>query len=123
VRDEGPESCRAEIEDLVKRVTAEHGARATVDLVNVYPLMATDPEQPIVAAAVAASEEATGRRPVLKAWEFGVNATFMNAAGIPSVGLGPGEEHLAHTPDERVPIAEVLQACRAYALLIERLCA
>jgi putative selenium metabolism hydrolase len=123
VRDEGPESCRAEIEALVERVTAEHGARATVDLVNVYPLMATDPEQPIVAAAVAASEEATGRRPVLKAWEFGVNATFMNAAGIPSVGLGPGEEHLAHTPDERVPIAEVLQACRAYALLIERLCA
>jgi acetylornithine deacetylase/succinyl-diaminopimelate desuccinylase-like protein len=47
----------------------------------------------------------------------------MNAAGIPSVGIGPGDERLAHTPDERVPIAEVLQACRAYALLIERLCA
>jgi putative selenium metabolism hydrolase len=123
VRDERPESCRAEIEALVERVAAEHGARAAVELVNVYPLMATDPEQPIVAAAVAAAEEATGRRPALKAWEFGVNATFMNAAGIPSVGLGPGEEHLAHTPDERVPIAEILQACRAYALLIERLCA
>ena len=85
--------------------------------------MLTEPDQPIVAAASAAVEEATGRRPALKAWQFGVNATFMNAAGIPSVGIGPGDERLAHTPDERVPIAEVLQACRAYALLIERLCA
>jgi putative selenium metabolism hydrolase len=123
VRDETPESCLAAMENLVARVAAEHDARAAVELVNVYPLMATDPEQPIVAAAVAAVEDATGRRPVLKAWQFGVNATFMNAAGIPSVGLGPGDERLAHTPDERVPIAEVLQACRAYALLIERLCA
>jgi putative selenium metabolism hydrolase len=122
-RDETPESCRAAIEELVERVATEHDAQATVELVNVYPLMLTEPDEPIVAAASAAVEEATGRRPTLKAWQFGVNATWMNAAGIPSVGLGPGEEHLAHTPDERVPVAEVLQACRAYALLIERLCA
>ena len=123
VSEETPESCRREIEDLVGRVAAESQTRATVELVNVYPLMLTEPDQPIVAAASAAVEEATGRRPALKAWQFGVNATFMNAAGIPSVGIGPGDERLAHTPDERVPIAEVLQACRAYALLIERLCA
>jgi putative selenium metabolism hydrolase len=122
VRDETPEACRAAIEDLVARVAAEHDTRATVELVNVYPLMATSPDEPIVAAARAAVEAATGRRPALKAWRFGVNATFMNAAGIPSVGLGPGDERLAHTPDERVPVAQVLQACRAYALLIERLC-
>ncbi|HZC28351.1 MAG TPA: M20/M25/M40 family metallo-hydrolase, partial [Gaiellaceae bacterium] len=123
IRDETPDSCRAAIEDLVARVAAENGARATVELVNVYPLMITEPNSPIVAAATAAVEEATGRRPALKAWRFGVNATWMNAAGIPSVGLGPGEEHLAHTPDERVPIGEVLDVCRAYAQLIGRLCA
>jgi succinyl-diaminopimelate desuccinylase len=123
VRDETPESCLAAIEELVANVAAEHAARATVELVNVYPLMITQPDHAIVVAASAAVEEATGRRPTLKAWRFGVNATFMNAAGIPSVGIGPGDERLAHTPDERVPIAEVLQASRAYALLIERLCA
>jgi putative selenium metabolism hydrolase len=123
VREETPDSCLAEIEELVARVAAEHDAGATVELVNVYPLMATDSDEPIVAAAVAAVEEATGRAPSLKAWQFGVNATFMNAAGIPSVGIGPGDERLAHTPEERVPVAQVLQACRAYALLIERLCA
>lgn len=123
VRDETPDGCRAAIEQLVARVAAEHDTRATVELVNVYPLMLTEPDQPIVAAASAAVEAATGRRPELRAWRFGVNATFMNGAGIPSVGVGPGDERLAHTPDERVPIAEVLQACRAYALMIERLCA
>jgi succinyl-diaminopimelate desuccinylase len=123
VRHETPDYCRASIEELVARVAAEHRAHATVELVNVYPLMLTEPDQPIVAAASTAVEGATGTKPTLKAWQFGVNATFMNAAGIPSVGVGPGDERLAHTPDERVPVAEVLQACRAYALLIERLCA
>ena len=123
VRDETPDSCRREIEALVAHVGSETATRATVELVNVYPLMMTAPDEPIVAAAVEAVEGTTGRRPALKAWQFGVNATFMNAAGIPSVGIGPGDERLAHTPDERVPIDEVLQACRAYTLLIERLCA
>jgi putative selenium metabolism hydrolase len=122
VRGETPDSCRAEIEELVARVGAEHEAHATVELVNVYPLMSTEPDHPLVAAACAAVEGATGRRPALKAWGFGVNATFMNAAGIPSVGIGAGDERLAHTPAERVPVGEIVQASRAYALLIERLC-
>lgn len=122
-REETADSCRTAIAELVARVGAERDVRATVELVNVYPLMHTEPDQPIVGAAVEAVETATGRRPALKAWQFGVNATFMNAAGIPSVGVGPGDERLAHTPHERVPIADVLDACRAYALLIERLCA
>jgi putative selenium metabolism hydrolase len=122
IRGETPDSCRIAIEELIARVAAEHGARATVELVNVYPLMMTEPDHPLVSAASAAVEEATGNRPALKAWKFGVNATFMNAAGIPSVGIGAGEERLAHTPDERVPIDAIIQACRAYALLIKRLC-
>ncbi len=123
VRGETPDSCRVEVEELVDRVAAEHGAHATVELVNVYPLMATEPDHPLVRAASAAVEDATGRVPALKAWRFGVNATFMNAAGIPSVGIGAGDERLAHTPAERVPVYEIVQASHAYALLIKRLCA
>ena len=122
VRGETPDSCRIAIEELIASVAAEHGARANVDLVNVYPLMMTEPDHPLVSAASAAVEEATGNRPALTAWKFGVNATFMNAAGIPSVGIGAGDERLAHTPDERVPIEAIVQASRAYALLIKRLC-
>jgi putative selenium metabolism hydrolase len=123
VRGETPDSCRVEVEELVDRVAAEHGARATVELVNVYPLMATDPDHPLVRAASVALEHATGRVPAVKAWRFGVNATFMNAAGIPSVGIGAGDERLAHTPAERVQVCEIVQASHAYAFLIEHLCA
>ena len=101
---ETPDSCRVEIEELVDSVAAEHGADAAVEVANVYPLMRTEPDHLLVRAASAAIEDATGRRPALKAWQFGVNATFMNAAGIPSVGIGAGDERLAHTADERVPI-------------------
>jgi acetylornithine deacetylase/succinyl-diaminopimelate desuccinylase-like protein len=123
VRGETPDSCRVDVEELIDRVAAEHGAHATVELVNVYPLMAIEPDHPLVRAASAAVEDATSRVPTLKAWRFGVNATFMNAAGIPSVGIGAGDERLAHTPAERVPVYEIVQASHAYALLIERLCA
>jgi putative selenium metabolism hydrolase len=123
VRGETPDSCRVEVEELIDRVAAECGAHASVELVNVYPLMATEPDHPLVRAASAAVEDATSRVPALKAWRFGVNATFMNAAGIPSVGIGAGDERLAHTPGERVPVCEIVRASHAYALLIERLCA
>src|SRR5438067_7519594 len=123
VRGEAPDSCRVDVKELVDRVAADHGATATVELVNVYPLMATEPDHPLVRAASAAVEDATSRVPALKAWRFGVNATFMNAAGIPSVGIGAGDERLAHTPAERVPVCEIVQASHAYALLIESLCA
>ncbi|WP_255522497.1 hypothetical protein [Blastococcus sp. TML/C7B] len=36
--------------------------------------------------------------------------------------FGPGDLHLAHGPDERVPIAEVVTAARAFALLALRTC-
>jgi succinyl-diaminopimelate desuccinylase len=122
VRSETPESCRAELERLVERVAAEHASPAKLELVNVYPLMATAADEPIVAAACEAVRAAIGRKPAVRAWRFGVNATWMNAAGIPSVGIGAGDERLAHTPEERVPVDELVQSSRAYAALIERFC-
>jgi succinyl-diaminopimelate desuccinylase len=45
----------------------------------------------------------------------------MRDTGIPTVVLGPGSViEQAHRPDESVPIAEVVTAARAYALLAHR---
>jgi acetylornithine deacetylase len=44
------------------------------------------------------------------------------AAGIPTLHYGPGDLHLAHGPLERVPVAEVVTAARAFALLTLRTC-
>jgi acetylornithine deacetylase/succinyl-diaminopimelate desuccinylase-like protein len=53
--------------------------------------------------------------------ECGVNATFISAAGIPCIGIGPGNENWAHTSDEHVPIAQVTGSSRIYAELLARL--
>jgi acetylornithine deacetylase/succinyl-diaminopimelate desuccinylase-like protein len=63
-----------------------------------------------------------GRTPELKAWRFGVNATFMSEWGVPTIGIGPGNEDFAHTAHEHVPVDEVIQASRIYARLITKLC-
>jgi acetylornithine deacetylase len=40
-----------------------------------------------------------------------------NLGGIPTVHYGPGDAALAHGPYESVPVAEVLTASRALALV------
>jgi putative selenium metabolism hydrolase len=120
---ETPESVTDELADVVAQVAARHETTASVRRINVYPLMELDPEHPLVAAGTSAVQDVLGRTPSLGAWRFGVNATFMSEAGIPTIGIGPGSEDWAHTPDEHVPVDELVDASRIYAALITRLCA
>jgi len=119
---ETPEGCLAEISRAVERVAAETGFEATTDLVNVYPLMSIEPDHELVRKGIAAVASVTGETPRVGTWRFGVNATFMSAAGIPTIGIGPGNEDFAHTRDEHVPVDELVRASRIYARLIEDLC-
>lgn len=119
---ETPEGCLAEIGEVVERVAAETGFEATVELENVYPLMSIDPDHELVRRGSAAVEAVTGVKPPLGTWRFGVNATFMAAAGIPTIGIGPGNEDFAHTREEHVPVDELVRSSRIYAKLIEDLC-
>jgi acetylornithine deacetylase/succinyl-diaminopimelate desuccinylase-like protein len=40
------------------------------------------------------------------------------AAGIPTVGFGPGDDRLAHTNQERISLAQMEEAVTAYTALI-----
>lgn len=119
---ETPAACQQQLEALVAAVAARENIPARVELVNIYPLMAIGEDHELVRQGLAAAREVTGREPSLGAWRFGVNATFMSEAGIPTIGIGPGNENFAHTKDEHVPIDELIQASRIYASLITRLC-
>jgi putative selenium metabolism hydrolase len=119
---ESPEDVEKRLRELVAEVCARHGIEASVALVNHYPLMATERDDPLVAAGTASVREVTGRAPQVKTWDFGVNATFMTSVGIPSIGIGPGSERWAHSPEEHVPIDQVVKASRIYANLLTRLC-
>ncbi len=50
------------------------------------------------------------------------DAAFLNAAGIPTVAMGPGELRLAHGAGEYVPIQDILDAAKIYALAIAEWC-
>jgi succinyl-diaminopimelate desuccinylase len=120
---ETPDGVERELAALVAEVAERENIPAELERVNVYPLMAIDRDHELVAHGIAAVREVTGADPRIGAWRFGVNATFMSEAGIPSIGIGPGNEDFAHMRDEHVPIGELIESSRIYAALITRLCA
>ncbi|WP_162918623.1 M20 family metallopeptidase [Taklimakanibacter deserti] len=123
VRGETAESCEAELRALIAGV-AESVPDFTCDfrLITHYPLMHVPPGNPVVEAALAARKEAIGAEDAPGAWRFGVNGTFMCQAGIPTVGLGPGNEKWAHTPDEHIGIDDLTETCSIWMRLIMRIC-
>lgn len=83
-----------------------------------FPAWALPEDHPLVQAGQVARQmiglpdEPSGK------WDFSTNGTYWGGkAGIPSIGFGPGDERLAHTQDEFVPLDEVVQATEFYALL------
>ena len=58
---------------------------------------------------------AIGMNPELKAYQFCTNAAYSaGQAGIPTIGLGPSSETLAHTTDEYVELDQLTGAAQAY---------
>jgi acetylornithine deacetylase len=75
----------------------------------------TSPDSAIARAAMDACRAIRGAGE-LGAVPYGSDASKLSAlAHIPSVVLGPGDIAQAHTADEWVPIAEVVQAAEIYA--------
>ncbi len=59
-----------------------------------------------------------GQKPLVDKWTFSTNGVSINGLyGIPVIGLGPGNEVLAHAPNEKVPIDHLEKATAFYAAL------
>jgi acetylornithine deacetylase len=121
------EGAREAFETRVAGICAEHewlarhpvrvawtgGAFASGELPAGHQLL------PAVQAAVAdAGGGETGERAIAA----GSDLRLYAGAGIPTLHYGPGDLNLAHGPREQVPIAEVVTAARAFALLTLRTC-
>lgn len=82
-----------------------------------FPAWCMDPEHPWVMEAW----EALGNPP-LRVWRFSTDGVeSCGRRGIPTVGFGPGDEKLAHRPDERLSVEDVRRAASAYARLLRHL--
>ncbi len=83
-----------------------------------YPTWVLDEDHPALAAAGRALTRVTGKAPDISRWTFSTNGVaIMGLHGVPCFGFGPGQEDVAHTANEYVPVADVLTACAFYTAL------
>ncbi|MCK5221830.1 MAG: M20/M25/M40 family metallo-hydrolase, partial [Candidatus Aminicenantes bacterium] len=49
-------------------------------------------------------------------WTFSTNGVTINGLfNIPVIGFGPGDEKLAHAPNEMIPVEDLVKASAFYA--------
>ena len=89
-----------------------------------FPAWATDENHPLVQALEHTMREESGARPKITQFPFSTDGVYTaGVLGVPTVGLGPGDEKLAHTADEHVRLDDVIQAAHIYARLAASLLA
>ena len=63
-----------------------------------------------------------GFQPAVTVYDFCTNASYYaGEAGIPTLGLGPSREDLAHTVDEYIEISQLTKAAACYQALLRAL--
>jgi acetylornithine deacetylase/succinyl-diaminopimelate desuccinylase-like protein len=113
---EEPETAIAAIERAVgSAVRPPFAARTSV--ARRWPPYAIDAERP-VARAAASAVRAAGRDPAFGMDSAANDSSWLDAAGIDTVLLGPGDPPQAHATDEHVDTAEVVAAVEIYARLV-----
>jgi putative selenium metabolism hydrolase len=96
------------------------GRRCTIE--KDYPTWVLDEGSPLLAVASESYEGVFGRKPRVDKWTFSTNGvTIAGRYGIPCLGLGPGDETLAHAPNEACPVDHLGDAAAFYAAFVAHL--
>jgi len=81
-----------------------------------YPTWKIEEDHPVIQNGVKSFYELFGTKPFIDKWTFSTNAVTINGIyKIPVIGFGPGNEELAHAPNEKVPIDHLVNASAFYA--------
>lgn len=87
-----------------------------------YPTWKIDENAPIVQTGATTFRELFGKEPLIDKWTFSTNGIATNGIhGIPTIGFGPGNEVMAHAPNEKTPIDHLVAASAFYALFSHQL--
>ena len=104
----------AEVEILNYDTPSYTGLRYPME--KYYPTWVLDETHPLALAAIATYETLWKKAPVVDKWTFSTNGVgSMGLMGVPTIGFGPGEEDVAHSVVERVPIRHLVEAAQFYA--------
>jgi putative selenium metabolism hydrolase len=81
-----------------------------------YPTWKMPEDHPIVQTGVRSFKNLFDKKPIIDKWTFSTNGVTINGIyGIPTIGFGPGNEVLAHAPNEKVPVDDLVKASAFYA--------
>ena len=112
-----------EIESFIaRRKKQDSDLHATVQLVKDFSPFYCREDEPIVSIIQEARQAVLGDPGELSVWKFGTEDVFMDRVGIPCAGFGPGNEEVAHTPEEHILIEDLHTSCKVYAEIIRRTC-
>lgn len=111
------EAVAREVEAVFIKVREDNGI--AVDLIENqrFNPWQISPQEPAVQRLGKACEKILNQPPAFSGLNGYCEVELLSAAGIPSVVFGPGHVSQAHVPDEHVPIREVVDAARVFALL------
>ena len=109
---------RAAFEKAASEVTNDEGQSGSVDFTSHvdYESFCLAEDHPSIAAAGCAIRK-VGRQPFAEVSNGGLDANWLFRHGIEAVTLGCGQRNI-HTADERLVIADYLDACRIATWLI-----
>ncbi|MCP4221179.1 MAG: YgeY family selenium metabolism-linked hydrolase [bacterium] len=123
---ETKESAVAEIEEIIADMDAvvevlQYEEKAytglTYGMEKYYPTWKIPEDAEVVIKGVETFKELFNKDPKVDKWTFSTNGVTINGYyDIPIIGFGPGNEVLAHAPNEKVPVEDLVKAAAFYAL-------
>lgn len=82
-----------------------------------YPTWKIEEDHKVIQSGIKTFSELFNIKPKVDKWTFSTNGVTINGIhNVPVIGFGPGNEELAHAPNEKVPIDHLVKASAFYAL-------
>ncbi|MCH7771665.1 MAG: YgeY family selenium metabolism-linked hydrolase [Bacteroidetes bacterium] len=111
------EGMNAKVELLQYEETAYTGLKYGME--KYYPTWKIEEDHPVIQTGVKAFKELFNQDPVVDKWTFSTNGVTINGIyKIPVIGFGPGNEELAHAPNEKVAIEHLVKASAFYTMFV-----
>ncbi|MCD6301884.1 MAG: YgeY family selenium metabolism-linked hydrolase [Staphylothermus sp.] len=87
----------------------------TINYEDFYPAWIMDRDSLLIKKAYSALKKHVAES-IIGVWRFSTDGVYSaGMASIPTIGIGPGDENLAHMPNEYVPVKHLLLAEEIYA--------
>lgn len=107
--------CRGWIEIASKELVSYTGVRAVYP--DLFPSFTTAADHPWLLKAQQVLSSVLGRSVPIGTWRFATDGGHFAEAGMTVIGLGPGDDRLVHTVEERLPVEQLLEGTVAYMAL------